>query len=138
MSSAATEISNVMSKVKDYDVYVLLSGGVSGAVEYAGLTLPGRAGATSYNLLTNLRNIQESAGDGEYNSFVLSVPVSLAQWKVWHDSYDKAGKIEIKSTIDPTLSAAINVRLSEIADFDGAFDAINPVDISFQMTGFAD
>lgn len=136
MASAATQVQNVISKTKDYDVYVSVNGGTSEALEYAGITLPGRGEASTYNLITNLRNIQESAGDGEYNALVVQVPMSLANYKEWHGNYDLSGQIIFKSTIDPTLSAGFNVRVAGLGDWEGAFDAINPIDLTFNMLSF--
>lgn len=134
LQSQATEIQNVVSRVKDYDIIWTPEGGTAEALEYSGFTMPGRAEATSYNLPTNLRNIQESAGDGAYNAFVVQVPVSLAKYKAWHDQYGKTGTIEIKSIVDASLTLTFNVTLSAIGDFTGAMDAINAIDITFQMT----
>lgn len=134
---AATEVSNVVSKVKDYSITWSPAQGTSRELEYSGFTLPGRAEASTYNLVTNLRNIQESGGNGEYNAFVVQVPVSLASFKAWHDEYGKSGTLKIQSTIDDSLALTFNVTLSAIGDFQGAMDSINPVDITFQMTGFA-
>ena len=139
MSSQATQVSNVISKTKDYDVFVKLPlSGEFAAIEYAGITLPGRSEASTYNLITNLRNIQESAGDGEYNALVIQVPMSLATYKEWHSKYDEAAQIKFQSTLDSTLSAGFNCRLAGIGDWDGAFDAINPIDITFNMNSFMD
>ena len=138
MSSAATQVENVISKTKDYDVYVSISGGDFAALEYAGITLPGRGEASTYNLITNLRNIQESAGDGEYNALVVQVPLSLANYKQWHNNYDLSGQIKFQSTIDPSLSAGFNVRVAGLGDWEGSFDAINPVDVTFNMISFMD
>lgn len=136
MSSAATQVANVISKTKDYDVFVSISGGEFTALEYAGITLPGRGEASTYNLITNLRNIQESAGDGEYNALVVQVPMSLATYKDWHEKYDLSGQVRFQSTIDSTLSAGFNVRVAGLGDWDGAFDAINPIDVTFNMLSF--
>ena len=135
---AAQQVENVVSKVKDYSITWTPKDGTAKELEYSGFTLPGRAEASTYNLVTNLRNIQESGGDGEYNAFVLQVPVSLASFKEWHDEYGKSGTLKIASTIDPELALTFNVTLSAIGDFSGAMDSINPVDITFQMTGFAE
>lgn len=135
--SQAVEVANVVSKVKDYDVIWTPKNGEARALEYSGFTLPGRAEATTYNLPTNLRNIQESAGDGAYNAFVVQVPVSFASYREWHNQYGKSGTIEIVSIEDPELNISFNVTLSAIGDFTGALDSINAIDITFQMTGFA-
>lgn len=132
--SQATEVANVVSKVKDYDIIWTPVGGTARALEYAGFTLPGRAEATTYNLPTNLRNIQESAGDGAYNAFVVQVPVSFASYREWHDQYGKSGTIKIQSIVDSTLNITFNVTLSAIGDFTGALESINAIDITFQMT----
>lgn len=58
MSSAATQVANTISKPKDYDVFFN-----NVALEYTSWMLPGRSEASTYNLITNLRNIEESAGD---------------------------------------------------------------------------
>lgn len=131
--SSASEVQNVISKVKDYDVLVGLTGTTPAAIEYAGITLPGRAEASTYNLITNLRNIQESAGDGEYNALTVQVPMSIAEYKKWHGNYDVSGQVIFQSTIDASLSCGFNVRVGGIGDFDGAFDAINPIDITFNV-----
>jgi hypothetical protein len=135
MSSAATKIENVISRVKDYDLTLTL-GETSKVLEYIGFTMPGRAEATTYNLVTNLRNIQESAGDGAYNAFVVQVPVSLASYKEWHDLYGQTGTLTIASTVTPALTLTFEVTLSSIGDFSGALDSISPIDITLQMTGF--
>lgn len=133
MASAASEIPNVISRVKDYDVLVGLSGATPEAIEYAGLTLPGRSEAGTYNLITNLRNIQESDGAGEYNALVIQIPMSIAEYKKWHANYDVSGQVIFKSTIDSTLSAGFNCRVAGIGDFDGSFDSTNPIDITFNI-----
>jgi hypothetical protein len=63
MSSAATQIDNVVSKIKEYDVTFTPAEGEAMVLEYTSWMLPGRSEASSYNLVTNLRNIEESAGD---------------------------------------------------------------------------
>jgi hypothetical protein len=136
--SAATQVANVITKVKEYDIVWTPKDGEAKTLEYAGFTLPGRAEASTYNLPTNLRNIQESAGDGAYNAFVLQVPVSLAAYKDWHGQYGKSGTLRITSLVDSSLTLGFNVTLSAIGDFTGAMDAINAVDITFQMTGFVE
>lgn len=139
MASSATQVANVISKTKDYDVSVKipLSGNFV-ALEYAGITLPGRGEASTYNLITNLRNIQESAGDGEYNALVIQVPMSLATYKDWHDKYDEACQVKFASTLSASLSLTFNCRVAGIGDWDGAFDAINPIDITFNMNSFVE
>jgi hypothetical protein len=138
IKSQATEVANVVSKVKDYDIFWTPVGGEARALEYAGFTLPGRAEATTYNLPTNLRNIQESAGDGAYNAFVVQVPLSFASYREWHNQYGKSGTIKIVSLITPELNITLNVTLSAIGDFTGALESINAIDITFQMTSFVD
>ena len=138
MASAAQIVENVVSKVKDYDLTLKLGDGQARALEYSEFTLPGRAEATTYNLVTNLRNIQESAGDGEYNAFVVKVPLSLASYKQWHDLYGESGTLTLASTVNPELALTFNVTLSAIGDFTGSIDAINPIDITLQMTGFVE
>lgn len=135
---AATKVENVVTKVKDYSLTWTPKDGTGKELEYSGFTMPGRAEASTYNLVTNLRNIQESGGDGAYNAFVVQVPVSLASYKEWHDEYGKSGTLKIQSTVDTSLSLTFNVTLSSIGDFTGSLDSINPVDISFQMTGWSD
>lgn len=61
MASAATQVENVVSKVKDYDVTFTPTGGEAMVLEYTSWMLPGRSEASTYNLITNLRNIEESA-----------------------------------------------------------------------------
>ena len=139
MASQATQVANVISKTKDYDVFVKIPlSGSFVALEYAGITLPGRGEASTYNLITNLRNIQESAGDGEYNALVVQVPMSLATYKDWHDKYDEACQIKFESTLSATLSLTFKCRLGGIGDWEGAFDAINPINLTFNMNGFAE
>ena len=58
--------------------------------------LPGKSEASSYNLVTNLRNIEESAGDGTFNTLTISVPISIASYKEWLDLYDKAGTKKLR------------------------------------------
>lgn len=136
MASAASQVENVISRVKDYDVLVGLSGATPEAIEFAGVTLPGRSEAGTYNLITNLRNIQESDGAGEYNALVIQVPMSIAEYKKWHQNYDLSGQVIFQSTIDSTLSAGFNVRVAGLGDWEGAFDAINPIDLTFNMISF--
>ena len=138
MASQATQVKNVVSKVKDYDVLVSISGSPLSGIEYAGITLPGRATASTYNLITNLRNIQESAGDGEYNALTVQVPMSIAEYKTWHNNYDLSGQIVFRSTLDNTLSAGFNVRVAGLNDWEGAFDAINPMELTFNVLSFMD
>lgn len=138
IKSQATEVANVVSKVKDYDIFWTPQGGEARALEYAGFTLPGRAEATTYNLPTNLRNIQESAGDGAYNAFVVQVPVSFASYRKWHDEYGKSGTIKIQSIVEPELNITLKVTLSAIGDFAANLDSITAIDITFQLTSFED
>lgn len=138
MASAAQQVENVISRVKDYDLTLTLDGGQAEVLEYSGFTMPGRAEASTYNLVTNLRNIQESAGDGAYNAFVVQVPVSLESYKAWHDKYGKTGTLKIASTVETSLALTFKVTVSAIGDFSGAMDSINPIDITLQMTGFAE
>lgn len=119
MASAAQQVNNVISRVKDYDLTLTLEGGQAEVLEYSGFTMPGRAEASTYNLVTNLRNIQESAGDGAYNAFVVQVPVSLESYKAWHDKYGKSGTLTIASTLDSSLTLSFNVTVSAIGDFSG-------------------
>lgn len=126
--SAAVQVENVVSKAKEYDV--IWNGK---ALEYTQWMLPGKSEASSYNLLTNLRNIEESAGDGTFNTLTVSVPVSIAAYKAWLADYDKAGTLEIKSIVDPTLGIKFSVRVNTIGDFTGALDSINAVDIGFKV-----
>lgn len=137
VQSAAQQVANVVSKVKDYDITWTPTGGTAKALEYSGFTMPGRAEASTYNLVTNLRNIQQSGGDGAYNAFVVQVPVSLAAFKEWHDEYGKSGTLTIASLVNTSLSLTFNVTLSAIGDFTGAMDSISAIDLTFQMTGFA-
>lgn len=58
MSSQAVQVADTISKAKDYDVFFN-----DVALEYTSWMLPGRSEASTYNLITNLRNIEESAGD---------------------------------------------------------------------------
>lgn len=136
MASAAQIVPNVISRVKDYDLLIGLSGATPTAIEYSSVTLPGRGEASTYNLITNLRNIQESDGAGEYNALVFQIPMSLAEYKKWHDNYDVSGQVIFKSTIDSTLSAGFNVRVAGIGDFEGAFDSVGTIDITMNMISF--
>jgi hypothetical protein len=119
MASAAQQVENVISRVKDYDLTLTLDGGEAEVLEYSGFTMPGRAEASTYNLVTNLRNIQESAGDGAYNAFVVQVPVSLESYKKWHDNYGKTGTLKIASTVETSLALTFKVTVSAIGDFSG-------------------
>lgn len=126
--SAAVQVENVISKAKDYDVTW-----DGTALEYTQWMLPGKSEASSYNLVTNLRNIEESAGDGTFNTLTISVPVSIAAYKQWLNQYDKAGVLKIASIVDPTLAISFNARINTIGDFTGALDSINSVDIGFKV-----
>lgn len=133
MSSQAVQVENVISKVKDYDITWTPTGGTAQVLEYTQWMLPGKSEATSYNLITNLRNIEESAGDGSFNTLNVGVPLSIASYKEWLNNYDKAGTLKIASTVDETLAITFNVRINTIGDFTGALDAINAVDIGFKV-----
>lgn len=130
MASAATPITNVISKAKDYDV--TFDGTV---LEYTSWMLPGKSEASSYNLITNLRNIEESAGDGTFNTLTVTVPCSISSYKSWMDKYDQAGTLSITSIEEPTLTISFNVRVNTIGDFTGALDSINAIDIGFKVLG---
>lgn len=131
--SAAVMVENVISKAKDYDVTWTPTDGDAEVLEYAQWMLPGRSEASSYNLITNLRNIEESAGDGTFNTLTISVPLSIAAYKKWQGQYDKAGTLTIASTVDPTLSITFNARISSLGDFTGALNSINAIDIGFKV-----
>ena len=60
MPSQATQIENIISKIKEYDVTFTPTSGEAMVLEYTSWMLPGRSEASSYNLVTNLRNIEES------------------------------------------------------------------------------
>lgn len=94
---------------------------------------PGKSEASSYNLVTNLRNIEESAGDGTFNTLTVGVPISIAQYKKWLDLYDKAGTLKIASIVSPDLSITFNVRVNTIGDFNGDLSSINAVDLGFKV-----
>jgi hypothetical protein len=128
MPSAAVQVENVISKAKDYDVTF-----DGTALEYSSWMLPGKSEASSYNLITNLRNIEESAGDGTFNTLTISVPCSIASYKDWLDKYDTAGVLKIASIEEPELSISFNVRVNTIGDFNGALDSINAIDIGFKV-----
>lgn len=115
--SKATQVENIISKIKEYDVVFTPEGGEAMALEYTSWMLPGRSEASSYNLVTNLRNIEESAGDGTFNTLTVGVPMSMAQYKKWIDLYDKAGTLSITSLVDATLGITFNVRLNTIRRF---------------------
>lgn len=133
--SNAVQVENVVSKIKDYDVTFTPTGGEAMVLEYTSWMLPGRSEASSYNLITNLRNIEESAGDGTVNTLTVGVPMSIAQYKIWMDLYDKAGTLEIASTIEgqENLAITFNVRLNTIGDFQGQMDSISSCDIGFKV-----
>ena len=137
MASTATQIENVISKIKEYDVTFTPEGGEAMVLEYTSWMLPGRSEASSYNLVTNLRNIEESAGDGTINTLTIGVPMSIAQYKKWMDLYDKAGTLKIASTVNATISITFNVRLNMIGDFSGAMDSISSCDIGFKVLSIA-
>lgn len=61
MASQAEQVANVVSKIKEYDVTFTPEGGEAMVLEYTSWMLPGKSEASSYNLVTNLRNIEESA-----------------------------------------------------------------------------
>ena len=129
MASKATQIENVVSKIKDYDVTFTPEGGEAMVLEYTSWMLPGRSEASSYNLVTNLRNIEESSGDGTINTLTIGVPMSIVQYKKWMDLYDKAGTLKIASTVNESIGITFNVRLNTIGDFSGAMDSISSCDI---------
>ena len=136
--SNAVQVENVVSKIKDYDVTFTPTGGEAMVLEYTSWMLPGRSEASSYNLVTNLRNIEESAGDGTVNTLTIGVPMSIAQYKKWMDLYDKAGTLTIASIETPELSITFNVRLNTIGDFQGAMDSISSCDIGFKVLQIAE
>lgn len=131
--SNAVQVENVISKAKDYDVTFTPTGGEAKVLEYTQWMLPGKSEASSYNLITNLRNIEESAGDGTFNTLTIGVPVSIAAYKEWLDLYDKAGTLKIASIEEPTLAITFNVRVNTIGDFTGSLDSINAIDIGFKV-----
>lgn len=130
MSSAAVQVENTISKVKDYDVFF-----DNTALEYTSWMLPGRSEASTYNLITNLRNIEESAGDGTMNTLTIGVPCSIATYKEWQAKYDTAGVLKIASTLEgqENLKISFNVRLASIGDFNGDLSSINPIDLGFKV-----
>jgi hypothetical protein len=140
MSSKAVQVENVVSKAKDYDITWTPQGGEPKVLEYTQWMLPGKSEASSYNLVTNLRNIEESAGDGTFNTLTIGVPVSIAAYKEWLEDYDKAGTLKIASTIEgqEDLAITFNVRINTIGDFTGALDSINAVDLGFKVLSVAD
>lgn len=131
--SNAVQVENVISKAKDYDVTWTPRDGSARVLEYTQWMLPGKSEASSYNLITNLRNIEESAGDGTFNTLTIGVPVSIAAYKQWLEDYDKDGTLKIASTVNTGLSITFNVRINTIGDFTGALDSINAVDIGFKI-----
>lgn len=131
--SNAVQVENTISKVKDYDVTFTPTDGEAMVLEYTSWMLPGKSEASSYNLVTNLRNIEESAGDGTFNTLTVGVPISIATYKKWLDLYDKAGTLKIASTVDTGLSITFNVRVNTIGDFNGDLSSINAVDIGFKV-----
>lgn len=131
--SNATEVENVISKIKEYDVVFTPQGGQAMTLEYTSWMLPGRSEASSYNLVTNLRNIEESAGDGTFNTLTVGVPMSMAQYKTWIGLYDKAGTLSITSLVDATLGITFEVRCNNIGDFQGSMDSISSCDIGFKV-----
>jgi hypothetical protein len=136
--SNAVQVENVVSKVKDYDVTWTPTDGEPQVLEYTQWMLPGKSEASSYNLITNLRNIEESAGDGTFNTLTISVPISIAKYKEWLDFYDKAGTLKIASIVDPELAITFNVRVNTIGDFTGSLDSINSVDVGFKVLSLAE
>ena len=133
MGSSATKVTNVISKAKDYDITWAPDGGSAKVLQYTQWMLPGKSEASSYNLITNLRNIEQSAGDGSFNTLTISVPVSLSSYQDWINDYDKAGTLTIASTVDTSLTITFTVRVNTIGDFTGALDSINSVDIGFKV-----
>ena len=131
--SNAVQVENTISKVKDYDVTFTPTDGEAMVLEYTSWMLPGKSEASSYNLVTNLRNIEESAGDGTFNTLTVGVPISIATYKKWLDLYDKAGTLKIASVVDSELSITFNVRVNTIGDFNGDLSSINAVDIGFKV-----
>ena len=136
--SNAVQVENVISKAKDYDIIWTPTGGEPKALEYTQWMLPGKSEASSYNLVTNLRNIEESAGDGTFNTLTIGVPVSISAYKEWLDNYDKDGTLKIASVVDEQLAITFNVRINTIGDFTGALDSINAVDIGFKVLSIAE
>lgn len=136
--SNAVQVENVVSKVKDYDVTFTPTDGEAMVLEYTSWMLPGKSEASSYNLITNLRNIEESAGDGTFNTLTVGVPISIATYKKWLDLYDKAGTLKIASIVEPELSITFNVRVNTIGDFNGDLSSINAVDLGFKVLSIAE
>ena len=136
-TSQAAQIENVISKIKEYDVTFTPTDGEAMVLEYTSWMLPGRSEASSYNLVTNLRNIEESAGDGTTNTLTIGVPMSIAQYKKWMGLYDKAGTLKIASLVNTELSITFEVRLNTIGDFQGNLDSISACDIGFKVIGIA-
>lgn len=134
----ATQLPNVISKAKDYDVSF---NGTS--LEFTSWMLPGKSEASSYNLITNLRNIEESAGDGTFNTLIITLPCSIASYKEWVGKYDTTGTLSISAIAadgetgeqvtggGPSIS--FDVRVNTIGDFTGAMDSINAIDIGFKV-----
>lgn len=133
IKSSAVQVENVISKAKDYDITWTPTGGEARVLEYTQWMLPGRSEASSYNLITNLRNIEESAGDGTFNTLTIGVPVSIAAYKEWLNDYDKEGTLKIASIVDSSLAITFKVRINTIGDFTGALESINAVDIGFKV-----
>ena len=136
--SNAVQVENVISKAKDYDITFTPNEGEAKVLEYTQWMLPGKSEASSYNLITNLRNIEESAGDGTFNTLTIGVPVSIASYKEWLGLYDKAGTLKIASVLEPTLAITFEVRVNTIGDFTGALDSINAVDLGFKVLGIVE
>lgn len=131
MASSATELTNTISKVKDYDVFFNDT-----ALEYTSWMLPGKSEASSYNLITNLRNIEESAGDGTFNTLTISVPCSIASYRQWISKYDTTGTLKIQGIGDlSSLSITFDVRVNTIGDFTGNLDSISAIEIGFKVLG---
>ena len=140
MASSATKVTNVVSKIKEYDVTFTPQGGEAMVLEYTSWMLPGKSEASSYNLITNLRNIEQSAGDGSFNTLTVGVPISIAQYKKWLGLYDKAGTLTIASTVEGATDCSItfNVRINTIGDFNGDLSSINAVDIGFKVISISE
>lgn len=136
--SNAVQVENVISKIKEYDVTFTPTDGEAMVLEYTSWMLPGKSEASSYNLVTNLRNIEESAGDGTFNTLNVGVPMSIVQYKKWLDLYDKAGTLKIASLINTDLSITFNVRINTIGDFQGQMDSISSADIGFKILSIAE
>ena len=140
MASSATKVTNVVSKIKEYDVTFTPQGGEAMVLEYTSWMLPGKSEASSYNLITNLRNIEQSAGDGSFNTLTVGVPISIVQYKTWLGLYDKAGTLTIASTVEGATDCSItfNVRINTIGDFNGDLSSINAVDIGFKVISISE